>query len=230
MYKPSLVAILLLSLVFAAEAFAAEAEKWYQVEVIIFKRTATASTTEESWIYNDLPATREEGKRLIPADAKPTAPGKKSMIPFQQAASSTLSLTNVKEKLDASNQYEVLAHTGWRQPLRSGGPVTPIRINSDELFAEASAEITPGAVPDEPALVNESAGTSAHAESLVVGNLTLKLSRYLHFAFDVYYKPAPDAKYIAWNDSRRIKLNEANYFDHPLIGMITRVSPIGGGR
>lgn len=59
------------------------------------------------------------------------------------------------------------------------------------------------------------------------GLVYLERGTYLHLGFALRY--AAGATY-ALNESRRVKLYERNYYDHPAFGVIALITPAQGGR
>ena len=55
------------------------------------------------------------------------------------------------------------------------------------------------------------------------GVVRIKVGRLLHVEVDfLYYQ---DGTPVRLNESRKVKLRETHYFDHPLFGVIVQVSP-----
>lgn len=57
------------------------------------------------------------------------------------------------------------------------------------------------------------------------GNVVLERGQYLHLGFDLKYEEG--ARVLQLSDLRRIKLDEALYFDHPQLGIIALVTSGG---
>ncbi|MEY4761807.1 MAG: hypothetical protein RLZZ200_1663 [Pseudomonadota bacterium] len=76
---------------------------------------------------------------------------------------------------------------------------------------------------------NSNAGVTAEqlglAASGISGLVSLERGQYLHLGFNLEYT-APNAHYRL-SELRRVKLTERNYYDHPAIGIVAVVSPVG---
>jgi len=107
----------------------------------------------------------------------------------------------IADLLQGDGSYRILAHGLWRQAPADGNvkPAKPVRIAS--------------AVPSE-----------------LEGAVRLVLNRYLHLEVNMLYRDlsaagsAPQSFQIS--DSRRIKSQETQYFDHPRFGVLVRVMPV----
>jgi len=187
---------------------------WYQVEIIIFENLYPQSDGEVWSEPRELP-TLGDAVELAPVDAAGHSP-----VAFKKLRSSRFKLGGVHKELSFSRNYRPLLHLSWQQPGRSGARATAVRIR-DILNPESSGDV-------------------AERQVKVDGTIRLRVSRFLHMDVDLVYllenlpavirsnvvegSVSPQASYTRLRESRRMKLNELHYFDHPLFGMITRVS------
>lgn len=206
------------------------ATPWYEIEVIVFEPVEPPTTTEK-WPLLFEPPVLDGAVELLPA-------GKvigDELVPFQVLATEQLQLSGEAKRLVAGNRYRILLHTAWRQPLLENGPGTPVHLtnlpgiglagdNPGQLLNPPGAE--PAAIPASP-LINS-----------IDGTITVLLTRYLHIRPNlVYTNPevdlarqiiaqennAPSVDRFVMKESRRVKLQELHYFDHPYFGMIARI-------
>lgn len=114
-------------------------------------------------------------------------------------------LNGVMAALRRGGKYRPLLHASWLQPETG-------RIRG--VFVSA------------PPVVEQ-----------VMGSVRLRVTRFLHVDMDMAYFPgaAPDVAdagavggHVRLQESRKIKLNEVHYFDHPLFGVLLQVSRAGG--
>ncbi|MGD9000447.1 MAG: CsiV family protein [Granulosicoccaceae bacterium] len=206
-----------------ASGFAVEpdADPWYEIEVIVFEPVEPPLTTEKWPQIIEEPALDTAVGLLAPVRQ---AGNPQSVVPFRQLDPASLQLTPQAKRLAAGNRYRVLLHTAWRQPLQENGPETAVYISSlprNEETVDLYAETAPQAVPNH-----------------VDGVITLLLTRYLHIkAHLVYTNPevdlarqiieqdnsSPVTERFVMKESRRVKLQELHYFDHPYFGLIARI-------
>ncbi len=184
------------------------AENWYRVEVIVFENLYPQSGGEIWNKYPGLPNT-QESVRLIRA-LEGDEPG---VIAFQSLDNSRLTLTGTYSRLKKSSHYRPLKYIAWQQPEMSGSNARNVKLE----IRNQSSEIK------------------------ISGNVRIRSSLYLHVDVDLAYflQAIGNIEGIIEEDiqgedivtrlheTRRIKLNEIHYFDHPLFGAIVRVVRLG---
>ena len=172
----------------------------------------------EMWYEpRELPV-KEDAVQLLPADAAGDGP-----VAFRKLRSSSFKLGGIYKELSFSKDYRPLMHISWMQPGRSGARASAVRIMD---------------------VLERDAGDAGVRNLKVDGTIRVRVSRFLHMDVDLLYfleSPVPvyrttdsgtaeagmpRASYTRLRESRRMKLNELHYFDHPLFGMISRVSRI----
>lgn len=165
----------------------------------------------------------------------PATPAPEEPIAFVSLPSSEFSLGPVINKLSRQGAYRILSHVAWQQP--------GVKSNSHE-----TVHITGGTLLDN----SREKGPSYEFEALI----TLKTSRFLHLDVDAIlreqrsesikgnFESASELGLLEsfdssrdkveiyqtyrLNQSQRIRTNKLYYFDHPLMGVIIKVSPFGG--
>ncbi len=116
-------------------------------------------------------------------------------------------------RLEKSEQYRILHHAAWQQPASHPDETYPVRLTNGKEFSEAS--------PDAPALD---------------GSLRLSKEQFLQIDLNLLYHyptAASDADgESAGSDglllqvSRKLRLGDLNYMDHPLLGVLAQVTPV----
>lgn len=97
----------------------------YKVEVLVFEHLTTAGINGEIW--RDLTdSEKPDSFTSIELDA-----GNEGA--YQTLPSQDLNLTGVRKRLDASEDYQVVLHSAWRQPAMERGESTPVWIESAGL-------------------------------------------------------------------------------------------------
>jgi hypothetical protein len=203
-----------------ASGFAVEqdADPWYEIEVIVFEPVEPPQTTEKWSQIVEEPAL-DTAVELHAPNSRAGNP-QPATAAFQQLDAASLKMTPQVKRLTAGNRYRVLLHTAWRQPLQENGPGTMVYISSlprGDLYTETVSQAAP---------------------NHVTGVITLLLTRYLHIkAHLVYTNPdielarqiieqdnsSPVIERFVMKESRRVKLQELHYFDHPYFGLIARI-------
>ena len=141
--------------------------------------------------------------------------------------SSPRELQAIAEAMRRSSQYRPLLHWRWRQPGWSGRqaqaihlqipagadtPLTEVRgTASKQLMQRLKNDLELGAstTPDLP---------------LLDGTATVLVTRYLHLAVDLLYIDPDTGVPLQLKESRRMRLNELHYLDHPRFGVLARIS------
>lgn len=195
---------LLSSLLLLAVSHTALAEEyWYSIEYILFEHRASAVHDQEPWSGNVSPIP-EGAVDLIPVIASP-----EDWTSLRRLRSDEMSLGGTQRVVSRSVAYKVLDHAGWIQLVSEEIPSKPIRIQIDGL------------------------------ESQVTGTLTFRRSRFLHLDVDLtliepqgadvyrtYASERPDGILYRLHQTRRIRSEEINYFDHPRLGILIKVLPL----
>ena len=165
------------------------------------------------------------------------------LIPYQALSKDTFRLKNDYRILKLSGEYRPLLHMAWQQPGydRDNGRAVHLELleQVEELDESLPAELAEIQVIEEKYVP---------PEPIFDGTIRVRSSRFLHVDMDFAYFPEnfqqilklqrhqtmdrnilhinPEADYVRLTESRRIKLNELNYFDHPLFGVLLQVSRI----
>ena len=208
----------------------AEAEAWYQVEVIIFDRL-TPDAGGEQW--RDTPFILPDDPvdpRVVEAPAEALQPAPYSLLPPARHR-----LGGIYNVLRREAEYQPLLHLSWQQPAATGRQARHVRLRHPapaDPAATATAEpmfieqlIRPR--PEIDGVIRIRAGFYLHAD--------IDLSRFRVIPPANKILPAPPVDEAAGpeaiqktrlelKETRRIKLNEIHYFDHPMYGVILQVS------
>ncbi len=196
------------------------ADRWYQVEVIVFQNLAPE--TSEEWPltpgYPQMDAAielaeapdmsaevldaEEQAMLQEPAGGGPAAQAFVALTPDK------LTLEPLYRRLKRSAGYRPLLYKAWQQPALGRGEAQAVHLMARDE-------------PDSDALMQPRAD----------GWLRLRSSHFLHVDTDlVFYigdlPNAGNAEIIRLTETRRVKLNEVHYLDNPLFGVLVKVSPL----
>jgi hypothetical protein len=195
---------------------------WYQVEIIVFENL-TPDADGEVWLDNPGLPERSNSIDLVTGAAEAAAVGAETgLVPFQALGPSWFRLDGVFRTLRSTREYRPLLHVAWQQP--GEGPAADRAVHLEQ-FREPAA----GATAAE-------GGSYTVPEAILDGTVQLRVGRFLHVAVDMAYFPraerptgaaapaAAPADYMRMRGRRKVLLNDLNYFDHPLFGVLVQVS------
>lgn len=192
--------------------------RWYQVEVVVFRHSVTASTGGEQWptttelpdfsdsmdLITDLPAMADE-----PADIQvASGPGP---IAFKLLERNERGLNDVERRLRNSSEYAPLLTAAWRQP--SFGVSGAKRVHLRDIDGHAAAR----------AVQSVGGGAGVPATPRIEGTVMVKIARQMSVDIDFIYDH--DGTPVRLKSARGMKLREVHYFDHPLFGVLVQVVP-----
>jgi hypothetical protein len=176
---------------------------------------------------------------------------------YQFVAPNEFKLTASAAKLRRNPRYDVLLHAAWRQPpidLKEDAAVyvfdrmTDLERPLPDAQAAPEQSVTAGVVSLPPSNGLAESVDSEPMAPRFSGTLKVASGRYLHVALDLLYRHptlraggvnaeghAVEATRTALqgyrlNETRRIKLGEVHYFDHPAFGALVLVAPIEKGK
>lgn len=180
------------------------------------------------------------------AETSTTEDAQQNLVPYLALPEEKYRLSNDYRRLRLSSAYRPLLHVAWEQPGLDSSGVRQVhleRLTGDEITQSDAA-------------APEGDGTAAEhyipPDPIFDGLVRLRSSSdLLYVDVDMAYFPndfqgllisqagdtASDnnnrvnlhADYVRLTDSRRIRLNELNFFDHPLFGVLLQVSRIDSG-
>lgn len=211
---------LLLALLLCTVALPIAAETWYEVELIVVAQR-NPDVGNEIWPTKPLPPLPQDSLLTIPGPEQPAIAGKIAALPPEN-----LRLTAEAQHIAADANYELLLHTGWRQPGLPRDQAPAIRLYAIDV---------PSSTAGTPDPAQE---TASAALPRLDGTVRLILSRYLHLETDLrYHEPqgtgllsmferqSAEAQPYRLSETRRMRSREVHYLDHPMFGVIALVTP-----
>ncbi|MGR8918061.1 MAG: CsiV family protein [Gammaproteobacteria bacterium] len=214
---PVVAAILFFALLGAAPLAQA---RWYQVEIVAFRHLDGAAADGDAERFaapRDLPDFGNAVELIYELPDMSDEPGAAGTpIAFEALPRSALRLAGAARRLANAGGYEPLLAIGWRQP--SFGVTRARRVYVSDTARERArrrAAVERGLAAVEPATA---------LERRIEGIASIKVSRLLHIDLDfLYYDGAGEP--VRLTETRRLKLREIHYFDHPSFGLLVQVSP-----
>ena len=208
----------------------AEAEAWYQVEVIIFDRLAPDAGGEQ---WRDTPFILPDDPvdpRAAEAPTEALQPAPYHLLPPARHR-----LGGIYNVLRRTAEYQPLLHLSWQQPAATGRQARHVRLR------HPAPDSATAPAPAEPMFIEQ----LIRPQPEIDGAIRIRGGFYLHADIDLSrfrvippankIPPAPPIDEAAGpeatqktrlelKETRRIKLNEIHYFDHPMYGVILQVS------
>ena len=197
------------TLLLGASAPLLAADDWYTIEVAIFERLSEAALAEERW-----PERIDESRSGLSFSASDRArvkvltAGRAEASSVVKVSRKSLAYGGLMSRMARSGQFRPLVHMGWRQPGLSKTEAVPVSVSGASSASPEASEVR--------------------------GTLRLYRSRYLHLEANLVlakpvaaYAPANtnSATRFSLRESRRMRSGELHYLDHPLFGMLVRVTP-----
>ncbi len=193
-----------LILVFSSHVFA----KWYQVEMIVFEHLIPDSSGE-LWNAGNVP----DYSNAIELVTGPDGSNAFKMLP-----SSRHKLGGVNKVLKLSSEYRPVYHVAWQQPELTKSRAKKVHIKNPEARINGT--------------VNLRGGHLLHLDLDISYFIDLYTESVTSFTEEgseevVMEDIIMTGTYAQMKETRRIKLNELHYFDHPLFGVLMRVTRLG---
>lgn len=199
----------------SSSVFAQNEGRWYEVEILIFKRLGSEAYTDETWPENTEFSYPNLYQYLVEREGKNF-----SVLPRE-----THKLDAYSYALNRNANYDILFHKAWQQQMQSEDQSPSIIISAGKDInghkeLEGSIKIYIGRFIH---VLNDLWLTSSQQKS---GRVWSSLpsrpdssSRKASFRTSSY--PVATLR-----ERRRMRSNELHYIDHPLMGMLVIFTPI----
>lgn len=223
-------------------------ENWYQIEILAFARQRPAN--DEYWRLDQHPDLNYDA--LIKLDSEePVIPSHADQIDQQALAygawrrldTTGLPLAGMAEKMAKAGD-RILLHSAWRQPVRERGRAFPVLIEGGNALPAQEATVTAVDTLQDLAAQAAVVDSQGHFTSLpdiepvaieepavireLQGVLRFHLSRYLHVEPQLWFGNDITPEQRVWvkiDQNRRMRSEELHYLDHPLFGLLVRITP-----
>jgi len=201
--------LLVLLIIFASHASA----NWYQVEMIVFEHLYPDRAGEQ-WFSN-------QGLPDITNSVELVTDQLRERVAYQVLPSGRYKISGVYSALKSSRDYRPIMHIAWQQPGLTRSRAKYVHIRRMEGLSNPDS-IQEGLVK-------------------IDGTVRLRGGHFLYLDIDLAYflNALPESMinsaminenvtnqlsdHTRLSESRKVKLNELHYFDHPLFGVITWV-------
>ncbi len=243
----ALIGTLLLLLSFHLQA--EQEMRYYDVEVVIFENLDPQAKQAENWplqVNMELPEkTIELGQPVIsswlPAEAD-------KRLSYRLLPASQFRLKEEVDKLTESEKYRMIFHTAWRQPGLDKNTSLPVHFKRT-IPPAPPLQQTPDTESDYAS--EAEASTEDNTPYELEGLLRVTLARYLRLEGEMTYKKKPlevsdteNPFAVLDNEDqlqakqgvihfkqvrRRIRSKELHYLDHPVLGVLLKITPYQPG-
>jgi hypothetical protein len=214
-----------------------DTERRYLVEVVIFKNLGPDSSDGELWeksfaLPPEAPtpgnATAFPGPGgAIPLIEMPADTGDSPGIPGQPIIDqpNLVHMVHVLAKLESSGRYEVLIRRAWTQPMRDRSNAIPVPMGINPAL---TANLETAMVYPPPAPVTGSVKMYEQRLLFIEVDVAARIPTAMASDPGSLVNPV-DFEYRI-TETRRVRLNEVHYFDHPYFGVLVRVSRVEPGQ
>ncbi|MCV6590039.1 MAG: peptidoglycan binding protein CsiV [Marinobacterium sp.] len=190
---------------------------WYQVEVLIFANNDPDALDDEFWPTG---LSVPEKPNAIPLAST------NSHKAYSRLPGSSLLFTSEKRRIEQYENFRVLFHGGWKQPVVSKRNAKPVYIRAGQELSNGKYELE--------------------------GYITIDRGRFLHFRPDLFHSRQLDNREqnilnafeqqevthtdqgaarmdfltVQMSQGRRMRSKEVHYIDHPLMGILVLMLPL----
>ncbi len=202
--------------------------KDYAIEVILFANKDGINQSAEQFNFNHIIPVPANGLHLNSTS---------NNSQWQAIPEKDYILNPVAKRLKRSNNYRILKHFAWRQPVVEKKNSQPIAIKAGRDFTAQYPEHAYRQIE-----FNDTSTRSAQNSKVLEldGTINVVITRYIHFYSDLVYRlprTIPAGINDALNRSqalvdysvqshRRMRSRELHYIDHPLVGILIQATPI----
>lgn len=230
--KPLIVPIIALTLLGAAATATAEAPPRYRIELVLFEHLDANAVRAEHW-PETLALPDYEGAVELGRGSRGAG--------FAASPDSSRELGESARLLEASERYAVVAHLIWEQPGLPDETAVPLALRAGKDYGPEFPELMQPRLEfdDQGDLIEIPAPESLRA---IEGTIRVVLGRYLHIHTDLIFRkpvsvmdyseaadmyvPVDRLRAIPVKERRRMRSRELHYVDHPMLGMLVKITPI----
>ena len=176
---------------------------FYQVEIIIYKHITSSGLSSEIWTGTHPELHLNEAVNLMPPYS--------GTVSFVQVPSSGFRLNAEASRL-SQDGYQILMHTAWLQQFL-GQTSRPIHLYTDQTYSQGDSEL------DGTLTINKDTYFNVNANLILTEPMNdLSNTQQVISSGD-------GMAHFTLSETRRMRSNELNYFDHPLMGMLILITP-----
>lgn len=211
------------------------AAKLYQVNVIIFSHITSNALSYENW----------PNKLMIPNTLGTIdLLNQQTIGNYQLRSDNQFGLKNELDMLSKHPNYHVLLNMSWTQPMASANASQWIHIYGGQPFDQTGQAIQNyGLTQTATTTLSPQASISKPTYWEINGKIKISFQNFYQIYARLYltepesiiggqadsnaignFQPIPLRSFYL-NENRNTRLNELNYLDHPLFGMLIKITP-----
>ena len=191
----------------------------YQVEVLVFSNENSISLEEEFFPELDaLPYFPTNNLLERPLDDRVENRPNSFTLPYQMLATEQKKL-NLESKVQTNPDLNIIFSEGWNHGRPEGNDFEYVYLESEPIGIFSTENKFN--FQDTAKL---SKAFSSPTIAVLQGLVGVRVSQLLYVHLDLVFGSADGLVRI--KESRKVKLNELNYFDHPSFGALLMVSPV----
>lgn len=228
---------------------------WYQVEILVFARTGLPAREYWRLDRRPHLEPRNaihpgSDGALLPENADERTRTAAALGAWQFLPAEHLILADMLARMEKNGGFRPLYHGAWVQPVRERNQAFPLYLQGGESIplaasplAEIMSQVEALDLPPmemeaedstEPAPLfaeapfGESGFVAPATQPEFQGMLRLHLARYLHVEPQLWFASSSAENQRFWvkiDQARRMRSDELHYLDHPLFGLLLRLTP-----
>lgn len=224
-----------LTLILLNSTTAQAATSNYKVEVLVFSHLTSDTLDDEIWPeINSIP--------VLPSRSLGYYQAGQANGYFTRLPKSSLSLSAKQASLRRSATYHVLFHEAWIQPISSVKNQNRVRINGGDILDNGLYELDGYISVDKGRYLHfrsdlfHSRRLSPAESQLLLTSKTVDTPVEAPIETDsdssngnryLTQTTVPDFLTVEMASARRMRRDELHYIDHPLFGMLVRITRVG---
>lgn len=215
------------------------ASQWYQIELFVFAQENPKTT--ERWDTSVTPSFAQDAVTLD--SQHPTLPSNASDANMTALDSGAWTLEEVTldhpaarmaNRMRNNRQYRIMYEARWIQPVFSTVNALPVSIAGGESLPAPVIEKPrqnsfgdkPGDAQQVEHLPEDDVANAMQFMPELQGTVLFSLQQYVHLSTNLWLASEAEGQrfFAHMNESRRLKNGELHYLDHPLFGVVVRVT------
>ena len=207
--------------------------RWYQVDLVFFENLNYQKDGRELRSNTTCPVNLQHTELWVDlASTDSTQPNEERLKKNEEAILHVNMNRNQmkiqsadRRKIDSSGRYKVIYEVSWQQPPINTNKNNSIRIVHTGMEAFMPLESTGTGDAQEVALrhlLPLRKGTMLDGQ--LIGSVSLKVAQLMYIDLEICFQRDGYVSHLS--ESRKLKLNELNFFDDPVFGVLILVSPI----